>query len=266
MMPRKSQIQEAVTMSRIQENVPRTALVTGGGRGIGRAISEALSEVCGNLCINYTGNAEAAEETAQRCRAVNPDLHVITAAADVSSSDEADALVKRVIDEFGRIDILVNNAGITRDGLLLTMKEEEFDRVIAVNLKGTFNCCRAAAKKMVRQRYGRIINLSSVTGIHGNAGQVNYAASKAGIIGMTKSMAKELAGRNITVNAIAPGMIETDMTAVLSDQVKETILSQIPMRRAGSPKDVAQAVKFFASDDSGYFTGQILCPDGGMGM
>lgn len=140
MMPRKSQIQEAVTMSRIQENVPRTALVTGGGRGIGRAISEALSEVCGNLCINYTGNAEAAEETAQRCRAVNPDLHVITAAADVSSADEADALVKRVIDEFGRIDILVNNAGITRDGLLLTMKEEEFDRVIAVNLKGTFNC------------------------------------------------------------------------------------------------------------------------------
>jgi 3-oxoacyl-[acyl-carrier protein] reductase len=253
-------------MSRIQENAPRTALVTGGGRGIGRAISEALASMCGNLCINYSGNAKAAEETAKECRRINPELNVITVAADVSSAEAADALVKRVIDEFGRIDILVNNAGITRDGLLLTMKEEDFDRVIAVNLKGAFNCCRAAAKKMVRQRYGRIINLSSVTGIHGNAGQVNYAASKAGIIGMTKSMAKELAGRNITVNAIAPGMIRTDMTDVLSDQVKEAILAQIPMRRAGDPADVAQAVRFFASDDSGYFTGQILCPDGGMGM
>ena len=253
-------------MSRKQENAPRTALVTGGGRGIGRAISEGLAAMCGNLCINYSGDAAAAEETAGRCRRINPDLHVITVKADISSADEADALVKRVIDEFGRIDILVNNAGITRDGLLLTMKEEDFDRVIAVNLKGTFNCCRAAVKKMVRQRYGRIINLSSVTGVHGNAGQVNYAASKAGIIGMTKSMAKELAGRNITVNAIAPGMIEADMTAVLSDQVKEAILTQIPMHRAGCPEDVAQAVKFFASDDSGYFTGQILCPDGGMGM
>lgn len=252
-------------MSKTQET-GRTALVTGGGRGIGRAISEGLAPMCENLCINYSGNADAAEETASHIRETYPGVRVITAKADVSVAKEADALVKRVIDEFGRIDILVNNAGITRDGLLLTMKEEDFDRVIAVNLKGAFNCCRAAVKKMVRQRYGRIINLSSVTGVHGNAGQVNYAASKAGIIGMTKSMAKELAGRNITVNAIAPGMIDTDMTSVLPDNVKEAILAQIPMRRAGRPEDVAEAVKFFASESSGYFTGQILCPDGGMGM
>lgn len=253
-------------MNHNEKEIVRTALVTGGGRGIGRAVSEALASLCGNLCINYNGSAASAEETAERCRQINPDIRVITVKADVSRSDEADELVKKTTDEFGRIDILVNNAGITRDGLMMRMTDEDFDRVIGVNLKGAFNCSRAAVKKMIRQRYGRIINFSSVTGVHGNAGQVNYAASKAGIIGMTKSMAKELAGRNITVNAVAPGLILTDMTAVLPEEAKKAIVDQIPMKKAGTPQDVAAAVKFFASEEAGYFTGQILCPDGGMGM
>ncbi|MGI6118137.1 MAG: 3-oxoacyl-[acyl-carrier-protein] reductase [Bilifractor sp.] len=253
-------------MNHNEKEIVRTALVTGGGRGIGRAVSEALASLCGNLCINYNGSAASAEETAERCREINPDIRVITVKADVSRSDEADELVKKTTDEFGRIDILVNNAGITRDGLMMRMTDEDFDRVIGVNLKGAFNCSRAAVKKMIRQRYGRIINFSSVTGVHGNAGQVNYAASKAGIIGMTKSMAKELAGRNITVNAVAPGLILTDMTAVLPEEAKKAIVDQIPMKKAGTPQDVAAAVKFFASEEAGYFTGQILCPDGGMGM
>jgi 3-oxoacyl-[acyl-carrier protein] reductase len=245
-------------MNHNEKEIVRTALVTGGGRGIGRAVSEALASLCGNLCINYNGSAASAEETAERCREINPDIRVITVKADVSRSDEADELVKKTTDEFGRIDILVNNAGITRDGLMMRMTDEDFDRVIGVNLKGAFNCSRAAVKKMIRQRYGRIINFSSVTGVHGNAGQVNYAASKAGIIGMTKSMAKELAGRNITVNAVAPGLILTDMTAVLPEEAKKAIVDQIPMKKAGTPQDVAAAVKFFASEEAGYFTGQIL--------
>jgi 3-oxoacyl-[acyl-carrier protein] reductase len=249
-----------------KETPVRTALVTGGGRGIGRAICVALAKQCGNLCINYSGNEESAKETARLAKESNPSLSVITVRADVSDVKQAEELVSGVIAKFGRLDILVNNAGITRDSLLMKMKEEDFDRVIEVNLKGVYNTCRAAVRTMVKQRYGRIINLSSVTGIHGNVGQVNYAASKAGVIGMTKSMAKELAGRNITVNAIAPGMIETDMTAVLSEQVREVILSSVPMKRAGKPEDVAAAVQFFASEEAGYFTGQILCPDGGLGM
>jgi 3-oxoacyl-[acyl-carrier protein] reductase len=248
------------------ETKDRVALVTGGSRGIGRAICLALTGRCGHLCINYSGNEAAAKQTAGLCNEKNPELDVFVKKADVSDRKEAAALIGEVTERFGRIDILVNNAGITKDGLLISMKEEDFNRVLDVNLKGAFHCCQAAAKKMVRQRYGRIINITSYSGIHGNAGQVNYAASKAGLIGLTKSIARELAGRNITANLIAPGFIDTDMTAVLSEEAKEAIFSQIPMRRTGRPEEVAEAVRFFASENAGYYTGQILCPDGGLGM
>ncbi|MCI8422775.1 MAG: 3-oxoacyl-[acyl-carrier-protein] reductase [Lawsonibacter sp.] len=240
------------------------ALVTGGSRGIGRAICAELARQGAAVAVNFAGNSQAAEETAALCRQLGAQAEVFQ--ADVSGPEACEALVQAVIDRFGRLDILVNNAGITRDGLLMTAKEEDFDRVLDTNLKGAYFCMKAAAKRMMRQRYGRIINLSSVVGLRGNPGQTGYAASKAGILGVTKAAAKELAARSITVNAVAPGFIDTDMTAVLPEKAKQAMLTSIPMGKPGQPEDVARAVAFFAGPDSGYVTGQVLCIDGGMAV
>lgn len=242
----------------------KTAIVTGGSRGIGRAICLKLAAQGMNLVINYAGNQQAAEATAEECRSLG--AQVILVKADVSKAEGCEKLFSQAQETFGAVDVLVNNAGITRDGLILRMSEESFDEVIDTNLKGAFFCMKLAARIMMKQRYGRIINMSSVAGVRGNPGQINYSASKAGLIGMTKSLAKELAGRNVTVNAVAPGLIETDMTDVLSDAVKDQLVHGIPMARAGKPEDVAAAVAFFASEEAGYITGQVLCVDGGMAV
>lgn len=242
----------------------KIAVVTGGSRGIGRAVCLALARRGANLVFSYAGNAPAAEETAAACRALG--VEALAVKADVSDGEAVRELMDTAIRAFGRIDLLVNNAGITRDSLLLTMKEEDFDRVIDTNLRGAFLCMKAVARVMMRQKYGRIVNISSVVGLRGNAGQVNYAASKAGLVGMTKALAKELAARHITVNAVAPGFITTDMTAALPDAAREKLLAEIPLGCLGSPEDVAAAVAFFAGDEAGYITGQVLCVDGGMAM
>ena len=242
----------------------KTALVTGGSRGIGRAICLELARQGASVAVNYSGSAGAAEQTVQACRAVGAQAFALQ--ADVASSAACQAMLQAVLERFGRLDILVCNAGVARDELMLRLREEDFDTVINTNLKGTFLCMKAAVRPMMKQRHGRIISLSSVVGLHGNAGQVNYAATKAGVIGMTKSLAKELAGRNITVNAVAPGFIDTDMTAVLPEKAKEAILASIPMARLGAAEDVANAVAFLASDEAGYITGQVLAVDGGMSM
>ena len=242
----------------------RNALVTGGSRGIGRAVCLELARRGANVAVNYAGNARAAEETAAACRELG--VQAFAVQADVSDSAAAGAMVKAVIERFGRLDILVNNAGITRDKLALQMKNEELDAVLDTNLNGAFYCMRAAYRPMMKQRYGRIVNLSSVVGLRGNPGQANYAASKAGLIGMSKSIAKELANRNITVNLVAPGFIDTDMTAVLPEAAWEALLRSIPMARLGQPEDVARAVAFFAAEDASYITGQVLCVDGGMAV
>ena len=242
----------------------KTAVVTGGSRGIGRAICEELARGGANVVLCYAGRAEAAQETVTACE----DLGAKALAVQCNVADEAQvkALMDAAVKEFGRIDILVNNAGVTRDGLVMMMKEADFDAVIDTNLKGTFLCMKAVSRIMMKQRYGRIVNLSSVVGLRGNAGQVNYAASKAGVVGMTKSLAKELASRGVTVNAVAPGFIETDMTAAMPQAAKDAMMPTIPMQRLGAPEDVAKAVAFLASDEAAYVTGQGLAVDGGMAM
>ena len=240
------------------------ALVTGGSRGIGRAVCLELARRGAAVAVNYAGHEAAAQETAEACRALGAEVEVFR--ADVSDAAACEALVKAVKDRFGRLDILVNNAGVTRDGLLMTAREEDFDKVLSTNLKGAYFCMKAASRLMIRQRFGRIVNLSSVVGLRGNAGQTSYAASKAGILGLTKAAAKELASKNITVNAVAPGFIGTDMTAALPEKVREATLASIPQGRPGSPEDVARAIAFFAERDSAYLTGQVLCVDGGMAV
>jgi 3-oxoacyl-[acyl-carrier protein] reductase len=242
----------------------KTAVVTGGSRGIGRAVCLELAQGGANVVLCYAGNEAAAQETVAACEALG--AKALAVRCDVSDSAQVKELMDTAAREFGRIDILVNNAGVTRDGLIMMMKEEDFDAVVAANLKGTFLCMKAVSRQMMKQRYGRIVNLSSVVGLRGNAGQVNYAASKAGVIGMTKSLAKELASRNVTVNAVAPGFIETDMTAAMTDAAKEATLAAIPLATLGKPENVAKAVAFLASDEAGYITGQVLAVDGGMSM
>ena len=247
-------------MSKLLEG--KTAIVTGGGRGIGRAISVKLASEGANVVICDIAINEAAEETVKLIEAQG--VKAAAFKADVTSPEDAENLFKQATEEFGAVDILVNNAGVTRDNLLMRMKEEEFDLVIATNLKGTYNMMKAAARPMMKARYGRIVNISSVVGIYGNAGQVNYSASKAGVIGMTKSLAKELGSRGITVNAVAPGFIETDMTKVLSDELKAEMVKNIALGRPGQPEDVAKVVAFLASDEAAYVTGQVIECAGGM--
>lgn len=242
----------------------KVALVTGAARGIGRAIAIKLAGNGYDVIVNYNGSIEKANETVEECKKLGSNSKAYK--CDVSDYNAVEQMVKDIIAEYGKIDCLVNNAGITKDTLLLRMTEEDFDKVIDINLKGAFNCLKHVSKYMIKARSGKIISLSSVVGVSGNAGQVNYSASKAGIIGMTKSAAKELAARGITVNAIAPGYIETDMTDVLSDDVKDGIKKSIPLSRLGQPEDIANAVKFLASDDASYITGQVLHVCGGMLM
>ena len=311
-----------------EETIIRTAVVTGGSRGIGRAVCIQLAKQGCNVVVNYCHGEAAAAETVALCKAEN--ANAVAVQADVSTAEGCKTLFEQAVNAFGRVDILVNNAGITRDnlilrmseedfdavlnanlkgaflcckeaarrmvrqrwgrivnlssvvalrgnagqtnyaaskaGLILRMSEEDFDAVLNANLKGAFLCCKEAARRMVRQRWGRIVNLSSVVALRGNAGQTNYAASKAGLIGLTKSLARELASRNVTVNAVAPGFIETDMTAALPEAVRAEMAKGIPAGRAGKPEDVANAVAFFAAEQSSYLTGQVLCADGGMAM
>ncbi|MCH1979035.1 3-oxoacyl-[acyl-carrier-protein] reductase [Lawsonibacter sp. OA9] len=242
----------------------KTAVVTGGSRGIGRAICLELARGGANVMLCYAGNEEAALDTVAACEALGAKAAAMR--CDVSKTDEVKALVDAALQQFGAVHILVNNAGITRDGLLMTMKEDAWDQVLDTNLKGAFLTMKAVARTMMKQRYGRIVNLSSVVGLHGNAGQVNYAASKAGVIGMTKSLAKELASRGVTVNAVAPGFIDTDMTAALPQAARDALLPTIPAQRLGAAEEVAQAVAFLASDQAAYITGQVLAVDGGMSM
>ncbi len=240
----------------------RAAIITGGGKGIGRAISLQLAADGNDVVINYAGSKEAAEQTAEECRKLGVSAEAFQ--ADVAKADDCAALVEFCQKTFGRIDILVNNAGITRDGLMMRMSLEDFQQVINTNLTGAFLMMKAASKPMMRAHYGRIISISSVSALTGNPGQVNYAASKAGVIGMTRSLARELASRNITVNAVAPGAVDTDMTRVLSDKVREQMIAQIPMKRMATPEDIANAVGFLAKEETSYITGQVLNVSGGM--
>lgn len=248
----------------MSETQKRVAVVTGGSRGIGRAVCVALAEQGCQIVVNCQHGIEAAEETAALCREKGVDA--ITVQADVSTQEGCDALFKAAAEAFGRVDILVNNAGVTRDNLIMRLSEQDYDKVLNTNLKGAFLCCKAASRLMMRQRYGRIVNLSSVVGLRGNAGQTAYAASKAGIVGLTKSLAKELASRGVTANAVAPGYIETDMTAALPEASRAAMVQGIPAARPGKPEEVARAVAFLASEESGYITGQVLRVDGGMAM
>lgn len=252
-------------MTETQER--RAAVVTGSTRGIGREIARELASAGMNVVVNSSSEKSlpAAEALAAEI-AGQFGVEAVAVAANVADEAEANALIAAAADAFGRVDVLVNNAGITRDGLAARMGDEDFDAVIDINLKGTFHCCRAAAKVMMKQRWGRIINMSSVVGVYGNAGQVNYAASKAGVIGMTKTLAKELARRNITANAVAPGFIATDMTDALSEAQKEAIVGRIGSGRLGEPADIAHLVRFLASDEASYITGQVICVDGGMSL
>jgi len=240
----------------------KVALITGASRGIGRSIAIKFAQNGAKVVINYNGSKEKAEETLKEITDNGGEGMCIK--ANVAEMNEAQELIQTVIKEYGKIDILVNNAGITRDNLVMGISEEDFDSVIGTNLKGTFNCIKSIYRPMLKQRAGRIINMSSIVGIVGNAGQANYSASKAGVIGITKSVAKEVAKRGITVNAIAPGFIQTDMTDVLSDKVKDSMLAQIPMNRFGQTDDIANAALFLASDMASYITGQVITVDGGL--
>lgn len=244
--------------------IGKTAVITGAGRGIGRAIALQFAAYNAKLVLNYRNSIKQVEELLETIR--NAGGEAIAVKADVSNEEEAKKLITEAVKEYKRLDILVNNAGINKDNLLIRMTEEEFDKVIDINLKGAFFCMKHAAQVMLKQRCGRIINISSVVGIAGNMGQVNYAASKAGVIGMTKSAARELSSRGITVNAVAPGFIETDMTDALPERIKEASIAAIPLGRFGKTEEVAQAVSFLASDHAGYITGQVLQVDGGMAM
>ncbi|MBA3791230.1 MAG: 3-oxoacyl-[acyl-carrier-protein] reductase [Rubrobacter sp.] len=242
----------------------RVAVVTGGGRGIGRAIAIRLALEGADVAISYRSNDDAAEETVKLVREAG--VRCETFRGDVASPEDVEVLFRGVDEAFGRVDILVNNAGVTRDNLMMRMKEEEFDEVLRTNLKGTYLCTRAVLRKMVRARWGRIVNVSSVVGLVGNAGQANYAASKAGLIGFTKSVAREVAQRGITANAVAPGYVETELTGSLPDKVKEQILAQVPMGRFGEPDEISEVVAFLAGEGAGYVTGQTITVDGGMVM
>ena len=242
----------------------KCALVTGASRGIGRAVALKLAEEGAKVALNFAGNEAAANEVRQEIEAMGG--QAILVKADVADEAAVQDMVQKTADAFGRIDILVNNAGITRDGLLARMKEEDWDAVLSTNLKGVFLTTKAVAKLMMKQRAGRIVNMASVVGVSGNAGQANYSAAKAGVIGFTKTIARELASRGVTANAVAPGFIATDMTSVLSDKAKEAALTGIPLGRMGTPEDVAAAVLFLVSDQSSYITGQVLHVDGGMVM
>ena len=242
----------------------KVALITGATRGIGKEIALELAANGFDIAVNYRSKQDGMEELKKEVEKNNVRCEFVK--ADVANFEDCESMVKETIEKFGKIDVLVNNAGITKDGLIMRMKKEDFESVIDVNLTGTFNVTRNVIPHMLKQRSGRIINVSSVVGVAGNAGQTNYSASKAGIIGFTKSLAKEVASRNILVNAIAPGFIDTDMTSVLSDAVKEGINAQIPLKRMGTPKEVAKVVKFLSSEDSSYVTGQVINIDGGMVM
>ncbi|KIX90284.1 3-ketoacyl-ACP reductase [Staphylococcus microti] len=242
----------------------KVALVTGASRGIGRSIALQLADEGYNVVVNYAGNKEKAEAVVAEIQAKG--LESMAIQANVANGDEVKAMIKDVVKTFGSIDVLVNNAGITRDNLLMRMKEHEWDDVVDTNLKGVFNCIQKVTPQMLKQRHGRIINLTSVVGAVGNPGQINYVASKAGVIGMTKTAARELASRNITVNAVAPGFIVSDMTDALSDELKETMKGQIPLGRFGQDTDIAHTVAFLASDNASYITGQTIHVNGGMHM
>lgn len=242
----------------------RCAVVTGAARGIGKAIALKLASEGANIVLNYRSSEDKAIEVEKEILSLG--VEVIRVKGDITNTIDVENLIKSAKDKFGKIDIMVNNAGITKDTLLLRMKEEDFDSVINVNLKGVFNCLKAITPVMVKQKGGKIINLSSVVGLIGNAGQVNYAASKAGVIGMTKSLAKEIGSRGITVNAVAPGFIETDMTEVLGDKFKDEVRNNIPLKKLGKPEDVAEVVAFLSSDSANYITGQVINVDGGMVM
>lgn len=244
--------------------VNKNAIVTGGTRGIGREIAMTLAENGANIAINYRKYNEEIENLLEELRTLG--VRALAIKCDISNEDEVNDFIKEVKENFGSVDILINNAGITKDGLLLRMSEKDFNDVIDVNLKGTFNMTKAVSSIMVRQRFGKIINISSVVGVAGNAGQCNYAASKAGVIGFSKSIARELASRNINVNVIAPGYINTDMTKVLPEKVREEVLKTIPMKKIGEPKEIANLVLFLSSDLSNYITGQVINVDGGMVM
>ena len=242
----------------------KIALVTGAAKGIGRAIAVALAKEGATVVVNYNGSKEKAEAVVEEIRGLGTEGCAYQ--CNVADTDAALAMIKEVIAQYGRLDILVNNAGITRDNLIMKMTEEDFDAVISANLKGCFNTIKGASRQMLKQRSGRIINITSVSGILGNAGQANYAASKAGIIGLTKTMAGELASRGITVNGVAPGFVDTDMTQVLSESVKEAATAQIPLGRFGKPEDIANMVTYLASEKAAYITGQIISVDGGMAI